>query len=69
MFPTSTTLPLSPFLNLASMGTLVVLVGLGAVVSLVAGYAFGRHVDPAEPAIEVLSGDAVARPERRRVNG
>ncbi len=57
---------MSPFLNATSIGTLVVLVAIGAAVALVAGSLFQRHPERGEPTIEVLDRD---EPTGRRVNG
>jgi len=65
MLPTSN-LPMSPFLNVTSMGTLVVLVAVGAAVALLAGYLLHRPEGGA-PTITVV--DERDEPANRRVNG
>ena len=67
MIPT-TALPTSPFLNATSTGALVVLIALGAAVTLVASFVLERRA-AADPTIDVLHDDGAAEPSRRRVNG
>ncbi len=60
--------PMSPFLNTAGMGALLLLVALGGLVALVARAVLHRDGAAPDPVIEVLDGHAAAEEPRRRVS-
>jgi hypothetical protein len=66
MFPTST-LPVSPFLGVTGMGTLLGLLALGAVVALIVGLVLHHREPQGSPAVDLSGADAdgAAAPEAK----